>query len=155
MTDISNFARSKVGSVRERELYRYYQPKSRNESDARQRNLTVLPDNESVTADGVTSPDNTLTALAQLAAIRLNAQRAMVRYISVTVERIMGLMSCSVLDNEYQYFLAESTKSLDIADSKKCEVNGDGLWIGCSRVRKEGRLCEVCLQSCISYGKNR
>ena len=76
MTDISNHARSKVDSARERELYRYYQPNSRNE---RQRSLTVLPGGDTVTADGATSPDNTLTALAQLAAIRLNAQRAMVR----------------------------------------------------------------------------
>lgn len=78
MTHISNHARSNVGSARERELYRYYQPNSRQRS-ARQRSLTVLPDDDSVAADGAISPDNTLTALAQLAAIRLNAQRAMVR----------------------------------------------------------------------------
>ena len=40
--------------------------------------MTVLPDDDIVTVDA-TSPDNTLTALAQLAAIRLNAQRAIVR----------------------------------------------------------------------------
>lgn len=79
MTHISNHARSKVGSARERELYRYYQPNSRHERSARQRSLTVLPDDDTVAADGVISPDSTLTALAQLAAIRLNAQRAMVR----------------------------------------------------------------------------
>lgn len=79
MTHISNHARSKVGSARERELYRYYQPNSRDERSVRQRSLTVLPDDDTVGADGAISPDNTLTALAQLAAIRLNAQRAMVR----------------------------------------------------------------------------
>lgn len=79
MTHISNHASSKVGSARERELYRYYQPNSRHERSARQRSLTVLPDDDTVAADGAISPDNTLTALAQLAAIRLNAQRAMVR----------------------------------------------------------------------------
>lgn len=79
MTHINNHARSKVGSARERELYRYYQPNSRHERSARQRSLTVLPDDDTVAADGVISPDSTLTALAQLAAIRLNAQRAMVR----------------------------------------------------------------------------
>lgn len=79
MTDSSNHARSKVDSARERELYRYYHPNSRNERNARKRSLTVLPDDDTVTADGAISPDNTLTALAQLAAIRLNAQRAMVR----------------------------------------------------------------------------
>lgn len=79
MTDISNHARSKVGSARERELYRYYQPNSRQEKTARQRSLSVLPDDDTVIANGAISPDTTLTALAQLAAIRLNAQRAMVR----------------------------------------------------------------------------
>lgn len=79
MTDTSNHAHSKADSARERELYRYYHPNSRNERNARQRSLTVLPDDDTVTADGAISPDNTLTALAQLAAIRLNAQRAMVR----------------------------------------------------------------------------
>lgn len=79
MTHISNHAPSKLGSARERELYRYYQPNSRHERSARQRSLTVLPDDDTVAADGAISPDNTLTALAQLAAIRLNAQRAMVR----------------------------------------------------------------------------
>lgn len=42
-----------------------------------------------------------------------------------------------------QYFIAESTKTLNLLDSQKSEVDGDGLWIGCSQVRKEGRLCEV------------
>lgn len=79
MTDVSNHANSKVGSARERELYRYYQPTSRNEKNATQRSLTILPDNDPLSADEATSPDNTLTALAQLTAIRLNAQRAMVR----------------------------------------------------------------------------
>lgn len=79
MTHISNHASCKVASARERELYRYYQPNSRHERSARQRSLTVLPDDDTVAADGAISPDNTLTALAQLAAIRLNAQRAMVR----------------------------------------------------------------------------
>lgn len=56
---------------------------------------------------------------------------------------VMALMKHSVLDKKHQYFIAESTKTLDIADSKKFEGSSDGLWIGCSRVRKEGRLCEV------------
>lgn len=78
MTHINDHARSVVGRARERELYRYYQPNSRR-GGARQRSLTVLPDDDTVAADGAISPDKTLTALAQLAAIRLNAQRAMVR----------------------------------------------------------------------------
>lgn len=65
----------------------------------------------------------------------------------------MVLMRHSVLDKEHQYFIAESTKSLDISDSKKFQDSGDGLWIGCSRVRKEGRLCEVYSGCCVSSAK--
>ena len=77
MADDSNHASSQADSARERELYRYYQPSS--QKKARKHSLTVLPDNDPVSADEATSPDNTLTALAQLTAIRLNAPRAMVR----------------------------------------------------------------------------
>lgn len=65
----------------------------------------------------------------------------------------MELTRDSVIDKQHQYFLAESSKSLDIADSKRCEVKGDALWIGCSRVQKEGRLCEVYLEPSISHEK--
>ena len=49
----------------------------------------------------------------------------------------------SVIGKETQYFIAESTKSLNLSDSQRCEVEGDGLWIGCTDVSKQGRLCEV------------
>ncbi len=52
-------------------------------------------------------------------------------------------MRRSVIDKDHQYFLAESTKTLNLQDSEKYEMEGDGLWVGCSKVRKEGRLCEV------------
>ena len=77
MTDATNHGSSEAGSARQRELYRYYQPSS--QKKVRRESLSVLPDNDSVSADGASSPDNTLTALAQLTAIRLNAPRAMVR----------------------------------------------------------------------------
>lgn len=48
-----------------------------------------------------------------------------------------------MIGKEIQYFIAESTKSLNLIDNQKSEVEGDGLWIGCTEVQKEGRLCEV------------
>lgn len=51
-----------------------------------------------------------------------------------------------MIDREKQYFIAESTKTLDLVDNQKCEMDGDGLWIGCSTVEKEGRLCEKTIE---------
>ena len=58
---------SKVDRVRERELYRYFQPP---ESPTNQNILGV---------HAASSPDTSLTALAQLCAHRLHAKRAMIR----------------------------------------------------------------------------
>ena len=102
-------AASKLDSLREHELFRYFQPPT-----------------ENVTANAASSPDTTLTALAQLCALRLNAKRAMI----------------SVLDREKQYFIAESTKTLNLLDNEKFEAEGDELWFGCGVVDKAGRLCE-------------
>ena len=53
-----------------------------------------------------------------------------------------------MIDKEHQYFLAESTKTLNLADDQRCEEDGDNLWLGCSTVSKQGRLCEVKSQNC-------
>lgn len=58
---------SKVDSVRERELYRYFQPPA---SPTPQDTLSV---------HAASSPNTTFTALAQLCALRLHAKRAMIR----------------------------------------------------------------------------
>ena len=47
-----------------------------------------------------------------------------------------------MIDLETQYFIAESTKTLDLADTSKSENEGDGLWLGCASVSAAGRLCE-------------
>lgn len=103
---------SRLDSVREHELYRYFIPPEASSTP--------------LSASVASSPDTTLTALAQLCAIRLHAKRAMV----------------SVIDRETQYFVAESTKTLDLVDNQKYEVEGDSLWFGCGSVDKAGRLCE-------------
>ncbi|EKG12536.1 hypothetical protein MPH_10336 [Macrophomina phaseolina MS6] len=105
-------AASITDSSRARELYKYFQP-------PRPPYNTV-----SVTRSGV--PCTVLTAHAQLVAWRLNAQRALV----------------SLIDRETQYFVAESTKTLDLANSEEYEAPNDAVWAGCVSVPKAGRLCE-------------
>ena len=107
---------SKLDSVREHELYRYFIP--------------LEASSTSLSASAASSPDTALTALAQLCAIRLHAKRAMV----------------SVIGRETQYFVAESTKTLDLVDNQKYEVEGDSLWFGCGSVDKAGRLCEQTIE---------
>lgn len=96
-------AASITDSSRARELYKYFQP-------PRPPYNTV-----SVTRSGV--PCTVLTAHAQLVAWRLNAQRALV----------------SLIDRETQYFVAESTKTLDLANSEEYEAPNDAVWAGVRR----------------------
>lgn len=56
-------------------------------------------------------PDTVLQAHAQLAALRLDVQRA-----------IVGLV-----DKSSSYFVAEATKSLDLEDTSRSEYADDGL----------------------------
>lgn len=47
----------------------------------------------------------------------------------------------SLIDDVTQYFIAESTKTVDLVDNTK-HAPGDEIWMGCSSVSKAGRLCE-------------
>ena len=67
---------AKVDSIREHELYRYYQPL---QSPAEESEEPSKPEENTLSANAASSPDTTLTSLAQLCAIRLSAQRAMIR----------------------------------------------------------------------------
>lgn len=78
---------------RARELYKYFQPPNKPEPI-----------------------DTVLAAHAQLAAWRLNAERAMV----------------SLIDEETQYFVAESTKTVHLDDAEKYEDPEDAIWAGVS-----------------------
>lgn len=78
-----------------------------------------------MTSSKVSSPDTALTAFCQLTSWRTGAQRAMI----------------SVIDAETQYFIAESTKTVDLVDVNRYDP-GDEIWMGCSNVSKAGRLCE-------------
>ncbi len=115
--DTTSNSDSKSDNARARELYRYFQPPEK-------------PSPSTLIAHEASSPDTTLTALAQLCALRLHAKRAMI----------------SLIDRENQYFVAESTKTLDLVNNNKSEVEGDGLWFGCGTVDKNGRLCEKTIE---------
>ena len=55
-------------------------------------------------------------------------------------------MFLSLIDRQKQYFVAESTKTLDLVNNNKFEEEGDGLWFGCGTVDKSGRLCEKTIE---------
>ncbi|KAL3419334.1 sensor histidine kinase response regulator (hsp90-like protein) [Phlyctema vagabunda] len=79
-----------------------------------------------ISANKTTSSDTALTAFCQLITWRLNAQRAMV----------------SLVDRDNQYFLAESTSTLNLADTSVADENGVSLWMGCTgSTSREHALC--------------
>ena len=51
-----------------------------------------------------------------------------------------------MIDRQKQYFVAESTKTLDLVNNNKSEEENDGLWFGCGTVDKSGRLCEKTIE---------
>ncbi|KAJ6119389.1 CheY-like superfamily [Penicillium sp. IBT 18751x] len=112
------------GERRARELYHYFQPD----------NPALLPTEKSngkcidtsLKPPGKSSPNLVLTALAQLAAMRLGVQRAII----------------SLIDRETLYVVAEASKSLNLDKNDLYDDDGDGLWMGCARGPVSGTLCE-------------
>ncbi|KAF2843657.1 hypothetical protein M501DRAFT_994658 [Patellaria atrata CBS 101060] len=107
---------------------------SQNSIRARELYKYYRPDQAvTTTTSQITSPDTTLTAFCQLTAIRLNAERALI----------------TLIDSDTQYFVAESTRSLNLHDTTTSGDPGDGLWAGCSSTPKVGKLCEhtICVPS--------
>lgn len=73
----------KTDAARERELFRYFdppEPTAKAPTKASQYNLSIGND-DPLRSSPPSSPETTLTALAQLCALRLNASRAMVRSV--------------------------------------------------------------------------
>jgi hypothetical protein len=64
--------------------------------------------------DGSAPPDTVLTAHAQLVAWRLDSERAMISFI----------------DEETQYFVAESTKTLHLDNALRHDHPDDAIWAG-------------------------
>ncbi|RDW67696.1 hypothetical protein BP6252_09092 [Coleophoma cylindrospora] len=84
---------------------------------------------QALSSTKLTSTDTALTAFAQLVTWRLDAQRSVV----------------SLLDRDSQYFIAESTPTLDIGNTGNADANGAKLWMGCSGsvscTSRENALC--------------
>ncbi|KAI0121972.1 hypothetical protein F4814DRAFT_407100 [Daldinia grandis] len=95
--------------ARQRDLHKYYQPWL----DSKK--LKTVPANmgPDETREVQCSHDTTLTALAQLAALRLNVKRAMV----------------SLIDANTQIILAEATQTLSLIDERR-HAPGDHIWLG-------------------------
>ncbi|KAI1646932.1 uncharacterized protein F4817DRAFT_119713 [Daldinia loculata] len=95
--------------ARQRDLHKYYQPWL----DSKK--LKTVPANTGPdeTREVQCSHDTTLTALAQLAALRLNVKRAMV----------------SLIDANTQIILAEATQTLSLIDERR-HAPGDHIWLG-------------------------
>ncbi|MCJ1420684.1 hypothetical protein MMC32_007043 [Xylographa parallela] len=106
---------TKADRLRERELFRYYQPDDRNAESS-----------QTLAASQASSPDTTLTALAQLVAIRLDVKSVLI----------------NVITKDTQYTISEGTKTLNLADTRKADSEDDNLWIGCGSVTKDEALCE-------------
>lgn len=70
------------------------------------------------------SRDRSLTAFAQLAALRLNTRRAMV----------------SLIDSKHQYILAEATRTLSLF-SPRAEKPEDEVWLGNAKLNKCDAVC--------------
>ncbi|KAL8719851.1 MAG: hypothetical protein Q9225_003204 [Loekoesia sp. 1 TL-2023] len=122
----------KSDGARERELLRYFEPPeapAKPSTKATEHSLSIEDEDPSA-ATAPTSPETTLTAFAQLCALRLGASRAMV----------------SLVGKETQYFIAEATKTLDLVDNQICDEEGDALWVGCGSVEKSGTLCEKTIE---------
>ncbi|KAF2641630.1 hypothetical protein P280DRAFT_469219 [Massarina eburnea CBS 473.64] len=116
-------------AVRERDLQRYYRPwldaqNLVNVADGRSKGLTY----EGFRARG--SHDKSLTAFAQLAALRLDVRRCMV----------------SLIDSKHQYVLAEATRTLSLF-TQSAEQKEDEVWLGHSVIARADAVCHHCFTS--------
>jgi GAF domain-containing protein len=75
------------------------------------------------------SNDTTLTALAQLATLRLDCCRAFV----------------SLIDSNHQYVLAEATRTLSLRSDAR-HLEGDGLWLGSVVLERSKGVCGLLLE---------
>ncbi|KAJ9638350.1 hypothetical protein H2199_007037 [Coniosporium tulheliwenetii] len=119
-----------VDEIRARELYKYFKPAF-------------------FAASQSSSPDTVLTAHAQLVALRLNVQRALI----------------SLCDRGTQYFAAEASKTLSLDDTTKSDDPLDAIWAGpppdggpayfevldCTKDERFNKLPFVCGGPCFKY----
>ncbi|KAJ5649324.1 uncharacterized protein N7484_003047 [Penicillium longicatenatum] len=129
-----------------REVYRYFQP-----ANPAALNATWPPEDDLTTTIGLStatvsvdsvlddeifethsieagrlySPNTTLTSFAQLAALRLNAQRAFI----------------TILNRDSQFILAEATKTTNVGSSTLFSEKGDNLFAGTSTLSNTWNIC--------------
>ncbi|KAK7526226.1 uncharacterized protein IWZ02DRAFT_214021 [Phyllosticta citriasiana] len=116
---------NKDDGPRARELYKYFLPFN-----------NTSPTSRSAAA-AAEYPDKVLNSHAQLTALRLDTERAVI----------------SLIDRDTQYFVAESTKTQDLEDAEGGTAVADHIWAGCQSVPKAGRLCEMTIKQSASSGK--
>ncbi|KAF7595945.1 hypothetical protein BBP40_004091 [Aspergillus hancockii] len=122
--------------AQEREFYKYFQLPQR---PGLLHRPPVTPTREATEKELLpqSSHDTTLTALAQLGALRLNVQRCMI----------------SLFDRHTQFILAESTRTLSLQDDR-VHVEGDALWLGSSVIPKPDGICHyVCDPTQLNAGQ--
>ncbi|KAI4719694.1 hypothetical protein E4T48_04159 [Aureobasidium sp. EXF-10727] len=128
-------ARERALTLQEREMHRFYQPWLDAQGTAANvaahvQDLAQVDDFAINTLSDkgfrpLASRDTTLTAFAQLAALRLNVRRAMV----------------SLIDSKHQYILAEATRTLSLVDDTR-HAEGDALWLGTTSLAREDAVCQ-------------
>ncbi|KAJ5211161.1 CheY-like superfamily [Penicillium cf. griseofulvum] len=128
-----------------REVYRYFQPENPAVLNAilvESEHVGSIADFSRVTTpflpnasdpgtgyvedSSLSSPNTTLTSFAQLAALRLNAQRAFI----------------TVLNTDSQFILAEATRNTNLKSSKSSEGEGDRLFAGTSTLSNAWNICQ-------------
>ncbi|KAI1469404.1 uncharacterized protein F4812DRAFT_328177 [Daldinia caldariorum] len=119
--------------ARQRDLHKYYQPW------VDSKKLKAVPADMGPDASRPVqcSHDTTLTALAQLATLRLDVKRGMV----------------SLIDSNTQIILAEATKTLSLVDERR-HAPGDHIWLGHVSLPRRDCMDEHTFGSTITYKDN-
>ncbi|KAI8958450.1 hypothetical protein F5Y11DRAFT_336206 [Daldinia sp. FL1419] len=116
--------------ARQRDLHKYYQPWL----DSKKLKTVPADTGPSTIREVRCSHDTTLTALAQLAALRLNVKRGMV----------------SLIDSNTQIILAEATQTLSLVDERR-HAPGDHIWLGHVSLPRQDCMDEHTFGSIITY----
>lgn len=147
---------------RMRELYRYFRPTSQPELNSPADDAPFAapvggpaPVTEaagaattaSVAPDSLVlgNPNKTLNSFAQLAALQLNVDRALIRCVALylLLLSVFCIDRDSVSDRESQFILAEATPSSNINRPTKQDRRDGSVWPGCSTADTAWGVCEV------------
>ncbi|KAI1808646.1 hypothetical protein F4811DRAFT_500166 [Daldinia bambusicola] len=116
--------------ARQRDLHKYYQPWI----DSKKLKTVPADTGPDESRPVQCSHDTTLTALAQLATLRLDVKRGMV----------------SLIDSNTQIILAEATKTLSLVDGRR-HAPGDHIWLGHVSLPRQDCMDEHTFGSIITY----